>query len=90
MRTAKSRLCVPDPIHGSDQQGCLPCRLAVTITGHVPAVAFLLIMRVTTWLRLSRREKAWQTAEILMLRHQLAVPQRRQPRRPHSAHDDDT
>jgi hypothetical protein len=38
--------------------------------------AFLLIMRVTTWLRLSRREKAWQTAEILILRHQLAVPQR--------------
>src|SRR5450755_1863647 len=45
--------------------------------------AFLLITRVTTWLRLSRREEAWQTAEILMLRHQLAVLQRRQPRRPH-------
>ena len=44
--------------------------------------AFLLIMRVTTWLRLSRREEAWQTAEILILRHQLAVLQRRQPRRP--------
>ena len=34
------------------------------------------------WLRLSRREEAWQTAEILILRHQLAVLQRRQPRRP--------
>ena len=45
--------------------------------------AFLLIMRVTTWLRLSRREEAWQAAEILILRHQLAVLQRRQPRRPH-------
>ena len=44
---------------------------------------FLLITRVTTWLRLSRREEAWQTAEILILRHQLAVLQRRQPRRPH-------
>jgi putative transposase len=33
-------------------------------------------------LRLSRREEAWQTAEILILRHQLAVLQRRQPRRP--------
>src|SRR6266702_4617073 len=44
--------------------------------------AFLLITRVTTWLRLSRREEAWQTAEILILRHQLAVLQRRQPRRP--------
>src|ERR1039457_4739757 len=45
--------------------------------------AFLLITRVTTWLRLSQREEAWQTAEILTLRHQLAVLQRRQPRRPH-------
>ena len=44
--------------------------------------AFLLITRVTTWLRLSRREEAWQTAEILILRHQIAVLQRRQPRRP--------
>ena len=45
--------------------------------------AFLVITRVTTWLRLSRREEAWQTAEILILRHQLAVLQRRQPRGPH-------
>src|SRR5208282_2770937 len=44
--------------------------------------AFLLIMRVVSWLRLSRREGAWQTAEILILRHQLAILQRRQPRRP--------
>ncbi len=44
--------------------------------------AFLLITRVATWLLLSRRERAWQTAEILILRHQLAVLQRRQPRRP--------
>jgi putative transposase len=44
--------------------------------------AFLLITRMTTWLRLSRREAAWQAAEILILRHQLAVLQRRQPRRP--------
>src|SRR5450631_2564161 len=45
--------------------------------------AFLLITRMTTWLRLSQREEAWQTAEILILRHQLSVLQRRQPRRPH-------
>ena len=44
--------------------------------------AFLLITRVTTWLRLSRCEEAWRTAEILILRHQFAVLQRRQPRRP--------
>ena len=44
---------------------------------------FLLITRVTMWLRLSRREEAWQTAEILIPRQHLAVLQRRQPRRPH-------
>src|SRR5205814_9148467 len=43
---------------------------------------FLLITRVAAWLRLSRREERWQTAEILILRHQLAILQRRQPRRP--------
>ena len=37
---------------------------------------------MTRWLRLSRREEAWQTAEILILRHQLAVLQWRQPGRP--------
>src|SRR5712691_8097521 len=44
--------------------------------------ALLLITRLATWLRLSRREEAWKTAEILILRHQLAVLRRRQPRRP--------
>src|SRR5712691_5659851 len=43
---------------------------------------FLLITRVAAGLRLSRREEMWKTAEILTLRHQLAVLQRRQPRRP--------
>src|ERR1022692_3202259 len=43
---------------------------------------FLLITQVVSWLRLSRREEAWKTAEILILRHQLAVLQRQQPRRP--------
>ncbi|PZS38252.1 MAG: integrase, partial [Pseudonocardiales bacterium] len=43
---------------------------------------FLLITRVAGWLRLSRREEAWKTAEILILRHQLAILQRHQPRRP--------
>jgi putative transposase len=31
---------------------------------------FLLIMRTASWLRLSRRQEAWRTAEILLLRHQ--------------------
>jgi hypothetical protein len=44
---------------------------------------FLLIARVAAWLQLSRRDEAQKTAEILILRHQLAVLQRRQPRRPH-------
>src|ERR1035438_9996807 len=43
---------------------------------------FLLATRLAAWLRLSRREEMWKTAEILILRHQLAVLQRRQPRRP--------
>jgi putative transposase len=43
---------------------------------------FLLITRVAAWLRLSRREEAWKTAEILILGHQLAVLQRRQSGRP--------
>src|SRR5713101_6227421 len=43
---------------------------------------FLLITRLAAWLRLSRREETWKTAEILILRHQLAVLQRRQPCRP--------
>jgi putative transposase len=43
---------------------------------------FLLITRVAAGLRLSRREEMWNTAEILILRHQLSVLQRQQPRRP--------
>src|SRR5712671_4912463 len=43
---------------------------------------FLLIVRVAAGLRLSRREEMRKTAEILILRHQLSVLQRRQPRRP--------
>jgi putative transposase len=43
---------------------------------------FLLITRATSWLRLSRREERWRITEILILRHQLAVLQRRQPQRP--------
>jgi putative transposase len=43
---------------------------------------FLLVTRVITWPRLSLREDAWKTAEILILRHQVAVLQRHQARRP--------
>ena len=43
---------------------------------------FLLITRAAAWLRLSQRKETWKTAEILILRPQLAVLQQRQPRRP--------
>jgi putative transposase len=43
---------------------------------------FLLIIQLAGWLRLSRRDDTWKTAEILILRHQLAVLHRRQSRRP--------
>jgi hypothetical protein len=43
---------------------------------------FLLTTRLTAWLRLARHEETWKTAEILILRHQLSVLQRQQPRRP--------
>src|SRR6266480_579033 len=43
---------------------------------------FLLTTRLAACLRLDRREQAWRTAEILILRHQLAVLQRQQPHRP--------
>jgi putative transposase len=43
---------------------------------------FLLTTRLAAWLRLAGREETWKTAEILILRHQLAVLQRQQPRRP--------
>ena len=44
--------------------------------------AFLLITRMVSWVRLAQREETWKTAEILILRHQLTVLQRRQPPRP--------
>ena len=69
-------------IHGSDRPSCLPGALPVMITDHLLPVRLLLITRVTAWLRPSRREETWKTAEILILRHQFAVLQRRQPRRP--------
>src|SRR5438874_13581261 len=43
---------------------------------------FLLITQVFRWLRLSRREDAGKTAEILILRHQVTSLQRHQARRP--------
>jgi hypothetical protein len=41
---------------------------------------FLLVTRAVSLLGLSRREWWWKDAEILMLRHQLAVAERERPR----------
>jgi len=41
------------------------------ITDDVPAVRVPPDHAVEAWLRLSRREDTWKTAEILFLRHQL-------------------
>jgi hypothetical protein len=40
------------------------------------------VSRLFGWLRLSRREESWKTAEILLLRHQLTVLQRQVDARP--------
>jgi hypothetical protein len=41
---------------------------------------FLMVTRIASVLGLSRREAWWKDAEILMLRHQLAVASRERPR----------
>src|SRR5664280_3740437 len=45
-------------------------------------LVYLIITRVFSWLRLSRREESWKSAEILLLRHQLTVLQRQVEARP--------
>jgi putative transposase len=49
---------------------------------------FLLVTRLAAWSRLCQRKESWKDAEILLLRHQLAVL-RRQPRsRPRPSWED--
>ena len=43
---------------------------------------FLLTTRLAAWPRLARREETSKAAEILILRHPLALLRRQQPRRP--------
>ena len=43
---------------------------------------FLLAAQIPAWLRLSRRPPTWKDAEILLLRHQLAVLRRQTAARP--------
>ena len=42
----------------------------------------LLVVSLFSWLRLAGREASWKEAEILLLRHQLGVLQRKQVRKP--------
>ena len=79
---AASLVRAENPVQGCEQQSCGTGSPAAMITDHVPAVRFLLITHVLRWLRLSRREDAWKTAEILILRHQVAILKRHQARRP--------
>src|SRR5664280_101185 len=43
---------------------------------------YLLVTRMFAWLRLSRREESWKSAEILLLSHQLTVLRRQIDARP--------
>lgn len=43
---------------------------------------FRLAIKIPAWLRLAGRSAAWKSAEILLLRHQLAVLQRQMTARP--------
>jgi hypothetical protein len=43
---------------------------------------YLIVVSVFSWMRLAHRQGAWKDAEILLLRHQLAVLQRQQVRKP--------
>ena len=45
-------------------------------------LVYLITTRVFSWLRLSRRDEAWKSAEILLLRHQVTVLQRQKRARP--------
>jgi hypothetical protein len=43
---------------------------------------FILVVRLSSWLRLSRRGSAWKDVEILLLRHQVALLERHCAARP--------
>jgi putative transposase len=43
-------------------------------------LVFLVVSGVMSLLRLSHRESWWKDAEILMLRHQLAIAERERPK----------
>jgi hypothetical protein len=69
-------------IHSSDQQSCFTGVPPVMITGHLLAVRVPPDHANNRVAAAVRRKETWKTAGILILRHQLAVLQRRQPCRP--------
>jgi hypothetical protein len=66
-------------IHGSDQRSC---SRGVPLVIMCLRFVFLLTTQTNRVAAAVRRTETWKTAGILILRHQLAVLQRRQPRRP--------
>jgi putative transposase len=51
-------------------------------------LVYLTISQLFGWLRLSRRSESWKTAEVLLLRHQLAMLQRQVSARPKTTWSD--
>jgi hypothetical protein len=43
---------------------------------------YLLVVNAFSWIRVARRQGAWKDAEIMLLRHQLAILQRQQAHKP--------
>ena len=61
------------------------CRVTTIVSFVGVRFLFLVVSRICSWLRLSRREESWKSAEILLLDHQLTVLGRQQPSRPNMA-----
>jgi hypothetical protein len=71
-----------NPIRGCEQQSCGADGTAAMITDRVPAVRLPLDHAGDHRAAAIPAQETWKTAEILILRHQLAVLQRHQARRP--------
>src|SRR2546430_12371801 len=68
------------PAFSAGRAGSWPVRTCDDLRLVGLKLIFLTVSGAMSLLRLSRREEWWKDAEILMLRHQLAVALREQPR----------